>query len=201
MRETDPNLILKKDHSGSTTIVAPHRGTPLRCFTTGQSVLFNILYIGVHKWCTHLRKRVFGQFNLRKRLPSVWHIVICSSTSCHLWKYQRKWVMALLRHPMLTFLRGFDNFFFPDIFSVTCTAVPESLCVTPSKKSQTWEGWSIIYLSCAIVLSTLSLMLQFQHDFNIRYLIKKKEVSTKWNKEEDLVFTTPFQHNYLGQVI
>lgn len=112
MRETDPNLILKKDHSGSTTIVAPHRGTPLRCFTTGQSVLFNILYIGVHKWCTHLRKRVFGQFNLRKRLPSVWHIVICSSTSCHLWKYQRKWVMALLRHPMLTFLRGFDNFFF-----------------------------------------------------------------------------------------
>lgn len=120
VRDTDPNLIFKKDHSGSTTNVAPHRGTPLRCFTTGQAVLFKILYTGVHKWCTHLRKRVFGQFNLRKRLPSVWHIVICSSTSCHLWKYQRKWVMALLRHPMLTFLRGFDNFFFPDIFSVTC---------------------------------------------------------------------------------
>lgn len=110
--DKDPNFIFKKDHSGSTTNVVPQRGTPLRCFTTGQAMLLKVLFVCVHRWCTHLRKRVFRQFNLCKRLPSVWHIVICSSTSCHLWKHQRKWVMALVRHPMLTPLRGFNNYFF-----------------------------------------------------------------------------------------
>lgn len=107
-----PNFIFKKDHSGSATNVVPQRGTPLRCFTIGQAMLLKVLFACVHKWCTHLRKRVFGQFNLCKRLPSVWHIVICSSTSCHLWKHQRKWVMALARHPTLTPVRGFNNYFF-----------------------------------------------------------------------------------------
>lgn len=89
----------------------PHQGaSPL------GRLCYSRYYMSVHKWCTHLRKRVFGQFNLRERLSSVWHIVICSSPSCHLWKHQREWVMTFPRYPRLTPLRGCNNLSFRYLF-------------------------------------------------------------------------------------
>lgn len=139
-------------------------------------MLLKVLFVCVHKWCTHLRKRVFGQFNLCKRLPSVWHIVICSSTSCHLWKHQRKWVMALVRHRMLTPLRGFNNYFFFRYLFYYLHSCPWKPLYNSIREIPDLWGLDNYYLKWKVQWHSLSLMLQFQHDFNVRYLTKKVKI-------------------------